>query len=190
MMGKTTMVVKKIYQELKDQQYSFSTPEILDLPEGVEEAKERLWEDWEDLVVDGYLTEGRTFRRRRLGYYYWHPSTEELLVLPKNTLFQDENTNWYSGGMVREYAPISPESMANPFLQALVRFTAAQLPMSQETANKPWEINVHQVRVVGKAGDLGEPTPEGIHNDGDDFTYNFFVQKKNVTGGVNGVYTL
>ena len=185
-----TLSITKMYEELKEQKYSFSTPEMLDLPEGLDEAKALLWKDWDNLEVDGYLEKGRTFRRRRLGYYYWHPITEELLVLPKHTMFQSVDTNWYSGGMDRQYIPISQESMDNPFLQALIRFVLSQFPMSPETANKPWEINVHEVRVVGKVDETGEPTPEGIHNDGDDFTCNFFVQKKNVVGGVNGVYDL
>lgn len=180
----------KVYEDLVTQKYSLSGPEILELPDGLESAKETLWKDWENLKVDGYLEEGRTFRRRRLGYYYWNPLTEELLVTSKNTMYQDEDRNPYNGGINREYAPISKEAMNNPFLQALIRFTLTQFPMTPETADKPWEINVHQVRVVGQADDLGEPTPEGIHNDGDDFICNFFVQKKNVEGGVNGVYDL
>ncbi len=47
---------------------------------------------------------------------------------------------------------------------------------------------MHFFRVVGRPDELGEPGPEGIHRDGEEFGAIHLIQRKNVAGGVNSVY--
>src|SRR6516165_6736161 len=93
---------------------------------------QRLREDWDHLPLDRYLEHGATFRFRRYGRYYWSPASDALLALPHESYFQPKDENSYAGGIVREFAPLLPETVHNPFLDALMRCTFACLPVPSE----------------------------------------------------------
>jgi hypothetical protein len=150
----------------------------------------RLGEDWGRLEPDRYLEHGAMFRLRRYGRYSWSPADGALEALPHEAYFQPEDENPYAGGIVREFAPLLPDTARNPFLHALVRVTFACLPIPDGKRGKTWEVRVHQIRIVASPGEPGHPAPEGIHQDGTDFLTLHLVGRRNVVGGESTIYDL
>ena len=151
---------------------------------------ERLRGDWNNLESDRFLKNGSSFRRRRYGRYFWSPLTDELLPLPNEEYFQPEEQNAYAGGVARRFAPLLPESVGNPFLMSLVRCSFDQLPLDEQKRDGPWEVRIHQIRIVAEPGQAAEPAPEGIHQDGTDFLTLHLVRRENVAGAESTVYDL
>jgi hypothetical protein len=151
---------------------------------------QRLCEDWDRLEVDRYLANGATFRQRRYGRFYWSPDSQELRPLPHEPYFQPEEENGYAGGIVREFAPLLPGTMCNPFLPALVRSTFACLPVTGERESRTWQVRIHQIRIEATPEEAGLPAPEGIHQDGTDFLTLHLVGRRNIAGGESTIYDL
>jgi hypothetical protein len=151
---------------------------------------QRLCEDWHHLELDRYLAEGGKFRLRRYGRYYWSPATDVLAELPHKPYFQPEDENLYAGGIEREFAPLLPDTVHNPFLHALVRSTFACLPVGGDRQDATWEVRIHQIRIVASVKVPGLPAPEGIHQDGTDFLTLHLVRRHNIVGGETTIYDL
>jgi hypothetical protein len=149
-----------------------------------------LGDDWDHLEADRHLEPGATFRRRRYGRYYWSPGTGELVALTHEPYFQPQDENAYAGGIVRDFAPLLPDTVRNPFLAALVRFTFACLPISRDRQGRAWEVRVHQIRIAATREERGEPAPEGIHQDGTDFLTLHLVRRRNIVGAESTIYDL
>lgn len=151
---------------------------------------QRLCEDWDKLEPDRYLADGATFRRRRYGRFFWSPQNHELLPLPQEAYFQPEDENRYAGGIVREFAPLLPETARNLFLPALVCSMFDCLPIAGQRESETWEVRIHQIRIVATPEQPGLPAPEGIHQDGTDFLTLHLVRRRNIAGGVSTIYDL
>jgi hypothetical protein len=151
---------------------------------------QRMCEDWDHLEQDRHMKEGAKYRRRRYGRYYWSPANDALLALPHEPYFQPENENPYAGGIARDFAPLLPDTMHNPFLHALVRSTFACLPLPDNKQGGTWEVRAHQIRIVATLEEPGLPAPEGIHQDGTDFLTLHLVRRHNIAGGETTIYDL
>jgi hypothetical protein len=151
---------------------------------------QRLCEDWDRLEPDRHLAGGAKFRRRRYDRFYWSPATDALAPLPHETYFQPADENPYAGGVARDFAPLSPDAAANPFLHALVRATFACLPVAADRQGKTWEVRIHQIRITATPDEPGLPAPEGIHQDGTDFLTLHLVDRRNVEGAESTIYDL
>jgi hypothetical protein len=151
---------------------------------------QRMVEDWDHLALDHYLQAGAKFRQRRYGRYFWSPADDTLAPLPQEAYFQPEDENPYAGGIVREFAPLLPDTIHNPVLPALVRATFACLPLAAARQGQTWEVRIHQIRIVALPGQPGLPAPEGIHQDGTDFLTLHMVRRQNIAGGESTIYDL
>jgi hypothetical protein len=151
---------------------------------------DRLCGAWDRLEPDRYLERGARFRLRRYGRYYWSPAAAAPEPLAQEPYFQPEDENPYAGGIARDFAPLLPETVHNPFLHALVRSTFACLPIAEDRWDGPWEVRVHQIRIVASPGEPGLPAPEGIHQDGTDFLTLHLVGRHNVVGAETTIYDL
>jgi hypothetical protein len=151
---------------------------------------QRLCDDWERLEPDRYLQDGARFRLRRYGRYRWAPANDSLSPLVQEAYFQPAEENSYAGGVARAFAPLLPDTAHNPFLHALVRLTFASLPLSDDRRTAPWEVRVHQIRIVASPGQPGHPAPEGVHQDGTDFLTLHMVRRQNVVGAETTIYDL
>jgi 2OG-Fe dioxygenase len=49
-------------------------------------------------------------------------------------------------------------------------------------------VELHQFRIEATAGQIGEPTPEGLHRDGVDWVLVALVNRTNVESGVTSIY--
>ena len=177
-----------IRPELHENKYALiAAGEFSVAPELVADRK-HLWADWDHLEPDNYLKGGAHFRLRRFGLFYLLPSTGELLPLPPARYFQSAGINTYAGGIERRFAPLLDATLTNQFLHKLIKFNFRQFPVDTQMAHQPWEIDVHQFRIIATQDEQGEPTPEGMHHDGDDFNVIHLVRRQNATGGINTVY--
>ena len=119
-----------------------------------------------------------------------HPPSGKVRRLPDGSYYQSRENNSYAGGIERHFAPLPDSAADNQFLEELIRFDFAQLPIDDDRAREIWRVDVHFFRVVGRADEAGEPSPEGIHRDGEEFGAIHLFQRRNVAGGVNTVYDI
>ncbi|MBL4774105.1 MAG: 2OG-Fe dioxygenase family protein [Alcanivoracaceae bacterium] len=150
--------------------------------------QQHLWSDWNNLELDNYLKDGARFRQRRYGLFYFLPSISELLPLKSVSYIQSHEINTYAGGIARKFAPLLDATLTNQFLHNLIKFNFQQFPVDNNKTLLPWEIDVHQFRIVASQDEQGQPTPEGIHHDGDDFNCIHLIGRQNAKGGANTVY--
>ncbi len=180
-------VDRAIRTELQKKKYALiSADEFAVVPELAAD-RQHLRADWGNLEPDSYLKDGARFRLRRFGLFYLLPSTWELLPLPPAPYFQSAGINAYAGGIERNFAPLLDATLANQFLHELIKFNFRQFPVDSQMSHKPWEIDVHQFRIVATQDEQGEPTPEGLHHDGDDFNVIHLIRRQNATGGTSTV---
>ncbi|MBS2036844.1 2OG-Fe dioxygenase family protein [bacterium] len=135
------------------------------------------------LSQDRHMADGGTYRFRR--YSRLLLSRGELSSLDGNSIFQTLEDNPLNGGVERTFEPILPEVLATPFLSALVLQDAAFLNLSPD---KQWEVGLHCVRIHATTLQKGQPAPEGIHRDSEDFTVQHVLARQNVQGGVFTAY--
>lgn len=170
------------------QGYALLASDAIDMDAASAAAWRDLQADWQDLVLDGHMRDGATYRKRRFGLFYLGPGGGELLPYARATYFQGGEINGYAGGIARDFAPLSPETLANPCLEALIRFDFEQFPVHASHAACAWEVDVHLVRI--ESGDQGgaQPTPEGVHRDGVEFVSVHLAGLDNLVGGKASVY--
>ena len=184
----TITVDRAIRSELREKKYALILAEEFSMAPELTADRQHLWADWDDLELDKYLKEGGRFRQRRFNLFYLLPSTGELLPLSPASYTQSREINTYAGGIARKFAPLLDATLTNRFLHELIKFNFRQFPVDNSLAHQPWEIDVHQFRIVASQDEQGQPTPEGIHHDGDDFNCIHLIGRQNAAGGVNTVY--
>ncbi|NDJ60837.1 MAG: 2OG-Fe dioxygenase family protein [Chloroflexi bacterium] len=185
----TITTTHPIENDLRGQRYSFVPRNALYISQDLAAAWEQLQTDWEALPPDDYLPDGGSYRFRRYGRVYFLPATGELLPLPHADYFQSRDINQVTGGIIRKFAPLLPESFDNSFLQTLIRFNFRHYPIDDAAMQtQPWQVDIHQVRIVAEPGQAGEPTPEGIHRDGAEFVTVHLAELANATGGQVTIY--
>ena len=129
-----------------------------------------------DLIGDRYLK--GNYRFRRLSRF--KIVNEKIVKLPHNYLFQSSDYNPILGDIIREYPEIEDELIQQKdFEKIILEFYEFCKLCSQFN-----EIAVHQIRTITSAENVGEPAPEGIHQDGVDLVGIFCVNRENITGGI------
>lgn len=178
-----------IYDDIASKGYSVVPADAFPLTDGLRLAWHRLLADYQTLPADDFLPNGGNYRFRRYDRFYFMPVTGELHVLPHEDYFQGTDINAVTGGMVRQFAPLLPETIENPFLHELIRFDFDQFPLPDvEQQYNAWQVDVHEIYVVAHPGMQGHPTPEGIHRDGAEFVTVHLAALDNANGGVVTVY--
>lgn len=184
------MINGDVQREIAEHGYAWIPATAWSLGPALQAHWQRLREDWHRLELDRFLRDGARFRLRRYGRYYWSPTTDLLGPLPNQPYFQLPDENTYAGGIRRQFAPLLPDTVHNPFLHALVRSTFAFLPLADDRHGKTWEVRIHQIRIMAAPDEPGVPAPEGIHQDGTDFLTLHLVRRQNVVGGESTIYDL
>lgn len=143
---------------------------LIDLPE-ITAATES---SFGDLGLDTYVPVKNRYRRfaqYRLDYTNgaWHFDR-----LPHRAYITYPKFNPVAGGIRREYMPIE-----NDFSD-VIRVATDAISLDPST---PWQINVHQIRIVVKQGEVeGVVVPEGAHKDGHEYVFIGVYSRHNVTG--------
>jgi hypothetical protein len=127
-----------------------------------------------DLPLDPYI-QGR-FRRRRFSRFLGPP--ENLTRLEHKYFEQSSAINKLAGGIKRDFPELEDQLVRLPEFQMLVSRFVDFSKIEMETT----EVGVHQIRIVASSGEIGEPAPEGIHQDGFDFVGIFCINRQNLLG--------
>jgi len=142
---------------------------------------------WDRLELDNYLKDGGRYRRRRHSCFI-HESDEggdALVQVPHRPHWQPVEYNALHGGMQRLFAPVEPQTAANPAWARLLR--ALGDVCSHVRGRHTWYVEAHQFR-IDTADGIGRPTPEGAHRDGVDFVAVILVGRHGIKGGETRVF--
>jgi len=140
---------------------------------------------WDRLEVDPYLHDGGSYRQRRYAELAYEREGERLIHTGRQVFFQSADYNRVNGGQ-RQFSLIEAQFLEGPLLAAILRHFAARF--ADELGVQRLELYLHQVRIVGRPGVSGRPTPEGIHKDGVDFSCQILFGRNNVHGGESLIY--
>lgn len=143
---------------------------------------EALAASWNDLRPDTYRPEGDRLRR--------HAALAlvggAVAVSSRRAHFQSREHNPLYGGVERWYEPIEPALLSGPSVRAVLAACAGLFDPIKP--GKRWDVELHQFRILARAGVPGKPTPEGIHRDGVDFALALLVRRENVASGTTTVH--
>jgi len=143
--------------------------------------EEQFVASWESLVQDRHMADGGCYRFRRYSRFIWRDG--RLGLLSGNSIYQELVDNPLNGGVQRTFAPILPEVLANPFLQAVILQDAHALGLRGD-----WQVGIHCVRILARPSRPGLPTPEGVHRDAETYTVQHLIGRRQVRGGVFTAY--
>jgi hypothetical protein len=141
---------------------------------------------WNSLSVDAYMADGGRYRRRRFAAF--SVSATETARKPHQPHYQSRDYNTLNGGIERWFEPIAEAIAFHPALRAVLHTCFALFdPLTQ---NKPpaWHAEVHQFRIETRLGQVGKPTPEGLHRDGVDWVLVMLVARENIAEGVTTIH--
>lgn len=132
-----------------------------------------------DLPEDPYIK--GNYRFRRLSRFV--VTEDNLIKLPHGYLLQGKEYNPLLGNIKREFAELDPGLIELESFKKLVLAFSDSCQLHPEA-----EIGVHQIRTTCSPNNLGNPAPEGIHQDGTNFIGIFAVNRNNILGGETHLY--
>ncbi len=132
-----------------------------------------------NMPIDPYIK--GNYRSRRLSRFI--VSEDRLIKLPHGYLFQSKEYNPLLGDIKREFAELEDALIELDIFKNLVLAFSDSCKLHPEA-----EIGVHQIRTICSPDNLGNPAPEGIHQDGTDFIGIFSVDRDNIQGGETHLY--
>jgi len=140
---------------------------------------------WNDLPQDQYMRDSGTYRNRRFGRFTLDRETGVLAPNPDAVFVQSAEINRFAGGIARRFAPLQEGFSNHPLFRWLVSWYAGLLP----DAGRFWSVDVHVIRITASRGQAGNPTPEGIHRDGQDYVaMTLLARGSNAVGAESGIY--
>jgi hypothetical protein len=147
-------------------------------------------DSWNDLGTDTYMADGGRYRRRR--YAAFSAGMCGLRRKPHQPHYQSRDYNALNGGIARWFEPIKPEIATHTAMVAILQacleiFTACTRP---DARPDNWHVELHQFRIETRAGENGQPTPEGLHRDGVDWVLVLLVRRQNVASGETSIHDL
>lgn len=135
---------------------------------------------FQNLPLDPYV-QGK-FRLRRFSRFQGSP--ERLKRLEHKYFEQSAAVNKLAGGIKRDFAELDDHMLALPDFHMLVAQFVDFSKIDPESA----EIGIHQIRIVSSPDMVGEPAPEGIHQDGFNFVGIFCIKRENLIGAETHLY--
>lgn len=139
-------------------------------------------DSWNDLGPDLYMADGGRYRRRRHASFRY--ADGRLARLAHQPHFQSRDYNILNGDVQRWFDPVESKTVDNPAMQAILAFCARHFELDGAMA---WHVEMHQFRIEAKPGEVGRPTPEGLHRDGVDRVFVMLVERRNVREGVTRI---
>jgi hypothetical protein len=143
-------------------------------------------DSWNDLPVDGFMADGGRYRRRRFAAFSASPG--EIERKPHQPHWQSRDYNPLNGGVQRWFEPVTDAIADHPVTREILR---AGLELFHSVSALPpaaWHVELHQFRIEARAGEEGQPTPEGAHRDGVDWVIVMLVDRENVDSGVTDIF--
>lgn len=143
-------------------------------------------DSWNDMPVDDYMADRGRYRHRRFAEFRQTENAHDIEELATTTYRQSKDYNHLNGGIDRHYSSIEPRIRRNTAFRSILGRFHALIPQAHESGT--WLIQVFQNRIYARTGELGKPTPEGMHRDGVDFVLSLLINRNNVVGGESGTY--
>jgi hypothetical protein len=136
------------------------------------------------------MADGGRYRRRRFAAF--DVSSNAIARKPHQPHYQSRDYNTLNGGIERWFDPIAETIAAHPAMQATLRACWVVFDALTPTRARPesWHVETHQFRIEARAGQQGQPTPEGLHRDGVDWVLVLLIARENIAEGVTTVYDL
>ena len=143
-------------------------------------------DSWNDLAPDTYLAAQGRHRRRRHATFSIEADGEPRRVAHQPH-YQSLQHNPLQGDIQRWFRPMRPALADGASLHCILRFSyrlfAALMPAPQR-----WHVETHQFRIEARAGEPGEPTPEGVHRDGVDYVLVLLIDRSNIESGTTTIH--
>ena len=179
---------ENVKNDIVRQGYSLVASRDIFFGEDLRGSLEDLVVSWDNLELDAYLADGGRYRERRYGCFLFTPKTKRLKLQNDVAYYQSKDYNPLNGGVARKFAPLTQEIVDNNFLIQLIYTHFDQLLLSENLASGNFWVGVHQIRTIAKPGELGKPTPEGVHKDGEMYTVQHFIKMENADGGTFNIF--
>jgi hypothetical protein len=141
-------------------------------------------DSWNDLPLDEYMADGGRYRRRRHAVYL--AEAGGLTRQPDQPHYQSLAHNPLNGGIARRFAPIRTDVGDGPTLRSVISLLVSVSDRRRGIPGR-WRAEVHQFRIEARAGEAGQPTPEGMHRDGVDFVLVMLIGRRNTVQGVTTI---
>ena len=141
---------------------------------------------WDDLGLDTYMADGGRYRQRRHAAFL--ASQQTLVRKPDQPHYQSRDFNALNGGIARWFAPVLPAVAANPAFRAILQYCTDLF--DSLTPAPAWHVEAHQFRIEAKPGQSGQPTPEGMHQDGVDWVLVLMIGRQNIASGTTTIHGL
>ena len=158
-------------------------------------------DSWNRLALDTYMADGGRYRRRRHAVFS-ATADGDITREPHQPHYQGLDYNPLNGGVARWFEPVEPAVGDGPTMQTILTFCRAlfeslssdsdhkERKAREARKGKTWKIEIHQFRIEARAGELGRPTPEGLHRDGVDYVLVLLVDRLNIASGTTTVHAL
>lgn len=143
---------------------------------------------WDNLFLDNFMKDGGKYRYRRYSVFTWRSQLRRLIIEEKQPHYQSLDYNQLNGNIDRYFELFDDLTISNPIFNNIMTFCL--LVLSHLHKNQDWHIEAHQHRIVVQDGQIGLPTPEGIHQDGRDYVMIMFIGKKSIKGGKTTLYDI
>lgn len=138
---------------------------------------------WNDLAPDAYLASTGRHRRRR--HAVFSADAHGVRREAHQPHYQSKTYNTLQGDIERWFEPITADG---PSLRRILGFCHDCFgALAPQVAR--WHVEVHQFRIEARAGEAGEPTPEGVHRDGVDYVLVLLVDRANIESGTTTIHT-
>jgi hypothetical protein len=146
---------------------------------------------WDDLGLDTYMADGGRYRRRRFAAFAV-TARAAIERKPHQPHYQSRDHNALNGGIERWFDPVEPAIGAHPALRAVLGLCHGTFHPLTPSNRQPdqWHVEVHQFRIEARADAAGQPTPEGMHQDGVDWVLVLLVRRENVAHGETSIHDL
>jgi hypothetical protein len=142
---------------------------------------------WNTLELDRYMADGGRYRRRRHAVYAAR-SGGAIVRAPHQPHYQSRDYNVLNGGIARWFEPVDETVGGGATMRAILTFSRALFESLAGAGD--WHVEVHQFRIEARAGERGQPTPEGVHRDGVDYVLVLLVDRQNIVSGTTTVHRL
>jgi hypothetical protein len=143
---------------------------------------------WNDLYLDRHMADGGRYRRRRHAVFSLG-ADGVLKREPHQPHWQGVDYNPLNGGVERWFEPVTDDAGNSACLHSLMALCSTVFGRLASQV-KGWRVEMHQFRIEARAGEAGQPTPEGPHRDGVDYVLVLLVNRRNIEQGTTVVYDL
>ncbi len=141
---------------------------------------------WDDLGEDHFMADEGTYRERRFSLATYDARFSHLTYDKHVGYFQESTDNPLNGGVDRVFEPITPFIACHGILRDLIGHYSSMFKTLG--FGSVWDLQLHQVRINTTRKELGQPSPEGIHKDGTNFTTLVMIKREGIVGGENKLF--